>query len=326
MDAVNDDPFERLRVAFVPTSRVRTATDRINSLMRRGLRADSADCVAFVGPSGMGKSTILRRLRDRHPPFLRGRQLIRPVCLVRAPTSTGNGSLLTMTLHALGDPRPGSGEPTVRELRVIGHLRSQEVKLLCFDEVNHLIDSDSDRIGYKAANVIKSIMLERVCPVVLTGVTHARRVLDTNPQLSGRSRALIEMRPFDWRVDADRIEFIAFLGLVERQMGLPEPSHLNHPETAHRIHHVSRGLPGHAVHLIWFALEEREDDGNRTPCITGKQLTDAADRLLLREPTRRTNAFRVAPPDAYAPAPMYEALKEPRGKGRNLWEQPDDAI
>lgn len=262
-----------------------------------------------IGPSRVGKSTVLRRYAARYPTTLRGRQIIRRVLVVRAPPNNADSALLTAMLAALGDPNPASGSPTQREMRVVNHLRRQCVELLCLDEVNHLIDSDSDKIGYRAANLIKALLNHGVCPIVLTGVTHAKRIVDTNEQLQGRSTPTVTMRPLDWRDEKQRLEFKVFLHKLEQAMALPAPSKLGEDTLAHRIHHFSRGLPGYAVDLLSEALILREEEGDVLPSLTLKLLQMAADGLLLREPVRRLNALRETPPDKYEPAPMFDALK-----------------
>jgi len=304
-----ESPFLKLEQTFVATSSARTAITAIKRLHRHGIRNGESGCLTVIGPSRVGKSTVLRRYAMRYPPTRHGRQLIRPVLIVRAPPSNADSALLTATLAALGDPNPASGTPTEREMRVVNHLGRQCVELLCFDEVNHLIDSDSDKIGYRAANLIKALLNYGVCPIVLTGVTHAKRIVDTNEQLQGRSRPTVTMRPLDWRNQNQRLEFKVFLHQLEKAMALPAPSQLGEDSLAHRIHHFSRGLPGYALDLLAEALIYREEAGNVAPCLTLELLREAADGLLLREPVRRLNALREDPPDSYEPAPMFDALK-----------------
>lgn len=321
-----DSPFQRLDDEFVATSAAKMAFAAMKSIHRLGLRNGEGRCLMVIGPSRVGKSAVLKQYAKHYPVTRNGRQLLRPVCIVHAPPSNADSALLTATLHTLGDPNPGSGTATLRELRVMNHLRRQKVELLCFDEVNHLIDSDSDKVGYRAGNLIKALLNHGVCPVVLTGVTHAKRVMDTNAELRGRGRRPVIMRPYDWRDDRQRLEFMVFLDRLEKAMGLPAPSELGKSDRAHRIHHFSRGLPGYVVDLLFNALEIREERGNITPCLTDDFLKEAADGLLLREPTTRMNAFREAPPETYEPAPMLDAVKEAPRKRYGRSRLPDDLL
>lgn len=227
-------------------------------------------------------------------------------------------SLVSATLRALGDPRPDHGTPEARSARLLMMLALQRVEVLGYDEFHHVINSDTNKIAHDAGEAIKSILNAKICRTVLCGVSHADRVVHSNSQLSGRLRTIVTMTPADWRDPNQRRLFRVFLNAIESALGLPSPSELGSIPVAHRIHHFSRGLSGLAHNLIREALLLRYLEGEVAPCITTDLLARAADRLLLREPVRRINAFRVMPPEEYEPAPMYESLKEPsqRGRGR----------
>ena len=195
--------------------------------------------------------------------------------------------------------------------------------MVIFDEFQHLIDSDTDRIAYRAADTVKTLLENNVCPLVMCGVSHAERVLHTNGQLMNRARPTVMMRPANWGSQDDQLAFRLFLNELEDVLGLPTQSGLAELGTAHRIHHVSRGLYGHASNLVREALLRRHLAGNTTSCITREQLAEAADGLLSREPVMRLNAFRTAPPERYDPAPMFEIFKESVGRRKRNGEAHD---
>ena len=260
----------------------------------------------------MGKSAVVERYKQMHPEHMDGRQLVRPVLVVRLKASARLTSLVSATLRALGDPRPDHGTPEARMDRMLKMLERQRVEILIYDEFQHLINSDTDKIAYDAGDAVKSICDAKVCKVVLSGVTHAERVIHTNTQLPGRTRSPVYMRPLDWRDPAERLAFQIFLNEIEKALALPSPSGLGSLGIAHRIHHFARGLYGYAHNLLREALLIRYLEGEVAPCLNTDLLTRAVDDLLLREPVTRINAFRTAPPEDYEPAPMFESLKEPR--------------
>ncbi|GAC1343555.1 MAG: hypothetical protein NVSMB18_19590 [Acetobacteraceae bacterium] len=310
-------PHEIIDTVFVETPGVKEALRQIEILHKHGIRRDCCEGLLLVGPSRVGKSAVVEHYKGLFPERTDGRQMIRPVMLVRLTASTKLTSLVSATLRAMGDPRPDYGTPEARTARVLKLLELQRVEVLIYDEFHHVINSDTDKIAYDAGEAIKSILNEKICRVVLCGVSHADRVVHSNEQLPGRLRTIVRMVPADWRDANQRRTFRVFLHAIESALGLPSPSELGSIPVAHRIHHFSRGLCGFAHNLIREALLLRYLEGEVVPCITTDLLARAADSLLLREPVRRINAFRVTPPEEYEPAPMYESLKEPsRGRGR----------
>ena len=308
-------PHEIIDDLFIETPSAQEALNAIEILRNHGARRDCYECVLLAGPSRVGKSAVVDRYKQMHSEFMDGRQLVRPVLVVRLKSSTKLTSLVSTTLRALGDPRPDHGTPEARTDRMLNLLGRQRVEILIYDEFQHLIDSDTDKIAYDAGDAVKSLCDAKVCKVVLCGVTHAERVIHSNTQLPGRTRKPVYMTPADWRDPVQRLAFQIFLNEIEKALGLPSPSGLGSLETAHRIHHFARGLYGFAHNLIREALLKRYLEGEVAPCLNTDLITRAADDLLLREPVKRINAFRQTPPEIYDPAPMFESLKEPGRRG-----------
>ena len=304
-------PHEVIDTLFIETPGVQLVLKEIDLLHKFGTRSDCCECLMVAGPSRAGKSAVVEHYKRQFPQYLDGRQIIRPVVIVRLTSGTRLTSLVSATLRALGDPRPDYGTPEARTARLLSVLLIQRVEVLIYDEFQSVINSDTDKIAYDAGDAIKSICNAKICKVVLAGVTHATRVIHTNTQLPGRVRTIVEMRPMDWRNPNDRRDFRVFLNAIEKALGLPVRSELGSLDTAHRIHHFSRGLYGYAHNLIREALLLRFIEGETAPCLNTDLLTRAADRLLLREPAKRINAFRQKPPEDYEAAPMFESLKEP---------------
>jgi hypothetical protein len=309
-------PHELIDELFIETPSAQEALGAIEILRKHGTRRDCCECVLLAGPSRVGKSAVVDHYKQLHPESMDGRQVIRPALVVRLKASARLTSVVSATLRELGDPRPDHGTPEARMDRMLKLLERQRVEVLIYDEFQHLINSDTDKIAYDAGDAVKSLCDAKVCKVVLSGVTHAERVIHTNTQLPGRARKPVYMVPADWRDPLQRLAFQIFLNEIERALGLPGPSGLGSLATAHRIHHFARGLYGFAHNLVREALLRRYLEGEVAPCLTTDLLARAADDLLLREPVKRINAFRVDPPEDYDPAPMFESLKEPRRRER----------
>lgn len=307
---------------FITTPPAQMALQAINDLLEFGHRGDYCEGLMILGPSRVGKSAMLRHFVTGFPQTMMGRQVIRPVVYVKLREADKPWSLTSALLREVGDPRPDHGSPADRSARLRFLLEQQGVRLVIFDEFQHLIDSDTDKIAYRSAETFKTLLEDNVCPYVVCGVSHAERVLNADTQLQNRVHLKVKMYPADWRLERDRTDFRVFLNALEDAVQLPTHSGLGELETAHRIHHFSRGLYGNASNLVREALLIRYRNGDITPCITREQCAVAADHLLTREPEGRLNPFRIDPPAEYAPAPMYENLKEP--KPRRARREADD--
>jgi len=302
------------RLPFV-TTRMTTEVMAAVDFMCQFDPVQEATLLPILGPSRCGKSEICKQIAATYPDQVVGRQTIRPVIYIELITGTTLPSMIAQILEVLGDPDPFYGNHTARFLRLAKALREQKVMFLVIDEIHHLIDADTLKIAYKAAECLKNILNLKTCHVIIAGQTHAERILDTNTQIELRAIKRILPRHHDWRTEADRKEWRAFLHVIEQGLGLPVPSRLGATDTAFRIHYFASGRLGRAVRLIEIAEKFRLKTKPLRAALDNEILAQAADLLGLgRSGGKAINPFLSLPPEAAEPAPIYELVKNPNAR------------
>jgi Bacterial TniB protein len=199
-------PHDLIKDIYVETPTAKRVITELEMLRLYGRQNDWSECLLLAGPSRVGKTAVVRHYSQRFPERMEGRQLIRPVLLVRLNADTRLHSLISATPRAMGDPRSDHGTPGARTDHALRIMNLQQIEVLIYDEFQHLIDFDTDKIAYKAWDTVKSI-LNAGKSRVMSGVTHAERVLHTNSQLIGRTRTSVYIDLTDWRDPNQRLEF-----------------------------------------------------------------------------------------------------------------------
>jgi hypothetical protein len=160
-------------------------------------------------------------------------------------------------------------------------IKVQKVKMIIFDDVQHIIDAGMDAFG--AADVFKLFLKSRVS-VVCIGMPYAVALGRVNKQLNRLVQQMYTVKPLrcslgdfpdldaKGRIKGDetieKTTFREFMEAIDRQAGpssvLPfdEPSHLSHPDMALRIHQATGGYVGEIMKLIHKACELAIEDGS----------------------------------------------------------------
>ncbi|KAA0578202.1 TniB family NTP-binding protein [Azospirillum sp. Sh1] len=303
-----DQRLVEINALIVGTTQSLDALRSIGTLHGSWRGAHEAACMLLLGLTGTGKTlTVLEHAR-RHPASDGDGDMRRPVLIVTVPARCTLRSLAGAILIELGDILPGRGSEAELTARVRHHLRRQGVELLVLDEFQHLINKRDARIVHEAADWVKGLLSANLCPILLVGQISAKRIIETNGQLERRVQTICCFRPYDWRIDDDRLEFRAVLDAIDARLGFPERSDLGRTDTALRIHHFSRGLLGQAMRLVRKASEIALAEDR--PRLTRSVLAEAVDRLRLAPGTDALNPFRIPEIDAADPAPMDSELHD----------------
>lgn len=294
--------LERLKELFIGTPEGTNALGAMQDVFDVG----SGRCLPVFGPTGAGKTWLARRFLKKYPSVETREKLKRPVVRVKVPVDCTLRGVALATKNKL-IPEYNFGKHLMQTdytEHVLFHLNEQEVRVIIFDDVQHIIDRASAKIAYAVADWIKIIIDESQCGVIVMGLTHAERVLMTNSQLERRAEPVIYLRPYDWRDEKQRLAYRMFLREVDKTLELPILSDLGATDTAKRIYHFSRGLKGDTMHLIWEAYK-RALDADR-PAITHDLFADAVDAFRVGAKQRLINPFREATIGPVVPASMYD--------------------
>lgn len=294
--------------AFVETRRVRKAFQRIDELLEHGWEDSYCRGLLLLGHSRAGKTHIVNnyiRLRSQELPD----NAERPRFLkVEVQAGCTLKILATDLLIALDDPDPEGGSQADKTRRVAEAIERAGLDMLVIDEVQRLIDGDTDKVKRDVANWITGLLNRRLCPLLLVGERKATRVLEDNMHLKGRTFGEEELTPHSWSDTEDRQEFRAILHVLDGMLDLPEKSGLGTNETALRIYCYAEGLLGQAATLVSHAAVVARRDGR--PCLTHDILAQAVDELTVGEDKQSPNPFRTevrnpspasAPPTPHVP-------------------------
>lgn len=309
---VREDALGRL---FLGTEQAQAAFERIDDLLVRGWEASYCRALLLLGPSRAGKTHIVRNwLRQRTSRDAAGTE--RPlVVMVEVPAGCTLKTFATDLLMALRDPAPEHGSQTAKTRRVVEACEAQRVDLIVIDEVQRLIDADTDKVKRDVANWLTALLNKAVCPLLLVGEPTASRVFHGNTHLQGRTLGSMMLRPYDWADDCQRVEWQVFLNQLDEFLGLPRPSRLGNLDTALRIHAFARGLLGEAARLVDQARSVVRRRGWAT--ITVEALALAADELAVTEDPDRVNPFRVRDTEVLlSPSPVERLPPRTRIGGR----------
>lgn len=313
---------------FIRHPDVEAGWDQLTDLLLSGAQPSGAECVVVSGPKRSGKTTLLKRFAHEvnsqvaeasaaamDKGSIRFRE--QRVVVVETPSGATLKTLAESTLCQLGDPAPGGGSTASKMLRAYTLLRKRGVRVLVFEEFQHLIDRDKrtrSQIANKAADFVKSILNEGICGVVLSGMPEVEDILAVNPQLEARCMGMVRMRALGFETAEERKLFRFCLMQFELSLPLPCAFRLTDMDVAARMHVASGGLLGLVAHILANSVRTARREGKDALSL------DLIARTFARMPIARNH--RVNPfmertstgPDEHAAEPG-RAPRAPRKAG-----------
>lgn len=282
---VNDNsPFEKiesLRNSFVAYPRIKEISRALERLLifgNAGAAAGSpARCMLLTGTSGSGKTALLKKFASKHPPYRQDGRLICPVLYVEVPSNCKLGVLAENIMRALEVPEAIAlrGTTASKTDRAKHYLREQGVKLVILDEFQHMLKSENQKVIFEAADYVKSLLNEAICPFVLAGTDAAKKVYRENEQLQRRSFGVRELKPFDWYDATDRGSFVHILARHQKSFPVELETPLFSEKMAYRIHAIAKGNLGRAIDFIYALASRAVHEGRQK--ITVSLMREVAD-------------------------------------------------
>lgn len=286
----------RERQAYVETIRIwyprmRTIYEAIAHLHDFNALSAEPQCLMLVGPTGVGKSTLLRSYTATHPREPRAEVDRLPILEVTVPARASIRNFVTRLLLAVGDPRADKGTVGAQENRLLHFMQCCAVEMLVVDDLQHFVDRDSDRVLHDVSNWLKNLVKETHTACVIAGLPEAESVLHANPQLGRLFGDPHVLQPFTW--DSTHPETIAefrlFLQTLESMLPLPETMPLTSVEVAWRCYVASSGCMAYLMNLVRRAAQraillER-------PALDMTLLAEAFDHRLAGRRRGLTNPF-----------------------------------
>lgn len=142
----------------------------------------------LLGPSGVGKSTVVKTIYREFPPFYDqvGERKSIPVVVVVAPSNPTVKSMGEEILIALGDPNFSRGSASSKTSRIINLFKELNVKVVIFDEMQHFVDQGNSATRRDVADWLKILIDKTEVSTVLCGLQRTESLLDMNEQLRRR--------------------------------------------------------------------------------------------------------------------------------------------
>lgn len=214
----------------------------------------SPEGVYIYGDTGVGKSTLTLKFRDRYPKehIIEDEQEYTriPVLHVRVPPKATNRMLASKILEKMGDPLHYKGTEALLTSRIHHYVKKLGIKMLILDELQHLIDAETEHVLKTASNWVKTFTEEVGIAVVLSGMPESLHVFLANPQLDRRYCNKIELLPFSYGTTEEIISFRTFLKKIDGQLPFSEVSNLADPELSGKIYYVTKGVPFYVMKLL----------------------------------------------------------------------------
>lgn len=257
---MDSDPHQLTEKLFIHHPRMRQAQRMMERCRTWSLGAQEPYCLLVIGPTGVGKTTLIKDYLKNNPRTDTDVATTIPVLDAIIPAPASMKGMAVELLTKLGDPMAQRGTLNQQTWRLRKLLQACGVQLIVLDEFNHFIDRDNERVLRTVADWLKVLIDTTGIPVVLVGTPNSRSVLDANEQLRRRFGTQERLEPFHWEGDG-RDHFRRFLKEVDERLPLPERSGLDGADMAFRFFCASAGTIAPVMKIVRKATHLALDAG-----------------------------------------------------------------
>ena len=242
--------------------RAKQVLERLNRLLDhpRGTRMPS---VAIYGDSGMGKTMLMKRFRDDHPPSfdLRTGILKTPVLAMEMTSRPGERRFYAELLTLLGAPQRPRADIAQMEQAALRIMEAIGVQVLVIDEVHNIL-AGTYREQRIVLNTLRFLSNRLQISLVCFGVNEAREAIGGDVQLARRFEQFTLSR---WAANE---QFETLVTSILRNTPLRKPSVLT-PKSLRRILQITEGITANIFHMMNSLAVEAVETG-------AEQVTDEA--------------------------------------------------
>ncbi|MDD2500205.1 MAG: TniB family NTP-binding protein [Geobacter sp.] len=204
-------------------------------------------CGAILGRSRCGKSTVITEFKNK---ICAEESNEKSVIIVQTPTKATILNMAAQTLKSIGEKNYLSGTAASLTFRAVDLLKRINTKMLVFDEMQNLIDRDSDKLSNEAADWLRELIETIEIPVVLVGLKRTEHIFLINEQLRGRFVESFEMWPFLWNDNSKKEVLFGVLKALQKFYKFENSIQLCTEDMAFRMYCASGGLIGYLVKIV----------------------------------------------------------------------------
>lgn len=340
------DPFVRSMAAiYIEHPRFQATFERIREVVDTLSDVDEEPfCEHIGGPSGVGKSTLIRKLKAVYCPIseaasaehpLLGRLIVDeiPVLFIKMPTQPTVISLGQTILKSLGDPNSWRGGRGSVEYRVDLLLNRCKVRAIVIDEAQRLADRNGTVIAFDVIDWLRDRACENNVILVLVGLGRMIELISQDEQFERRYNNEIRLEPYKWQqsngtdVKQDQEDFHGILLSLKKLSPVRFANDVDVDAkdddiailAVRRFHYASQGLLGNLFHLLKHAAHLVSNQAQADPEIALATLHMAFERGFNYKRKGMTNPFvpewiATNPP---APGDDREAINPNRRKRKS---------
>jgi Cdc6-like AAA superfamily ATPase len=235
--------------------RMKTILDCIEECHESYFRKGEKVNLFISGETGLGKTTICNNYVAKFPKGKDENGAVIPVLYTSMPTSPTPKGLTTQMLNDIECPAWYMGVLIKQKIRLVELVKDCKVQLVIMDELQHVIDPDSEDVLSKVSNLLKELINLLQVPIVMVGLPESVAVLTSNRQLGRRVSQREELTEFRWEDVEQRKQFKSLLKTIDGKLPLNKSSRLAATDMAQRIHFASDGVIDHFMKLIRHSAE-----------------------------------------------------------------------
>ncbi|MEK4236216.1 TniB family NTP-binding protein [Paenibacillus sp. FSL H7-0714] len=219
---------------------------------------------AILGDTGTGKSTLFKTYEKNFPKENRTKIInshtiiytATPVLLLELDSNSKPQNVASKMLQKLGDPLYNQGTEKILTARLKQYLLTTDVELLIIDELQHLIDTDTQRVIRKAADWLKQLLNDVNLPIVFGGIKEdAINIFNSNRQLDERFPCKPDFFGFQYNSEENIREFRGFLKSIDLQLPFADKSKIFDPYLAEKIYYATLGISRTLNHLLHHSIK-----------------------------------------------------------------------
>ncbi len=238
-----------------------SAVEYVDNLLARSARSLEPGGLWLLGEGGVGKSFVLKYIRDRYPPSETTTARRCPVISLTFSSRPTEKEIISLLLMQLGQDPSMLRFQTLSELEhiLVLAIRSADTLAILMDEAHHVwlnvnAARVADRIGGQVGDFLKRLYDRTGVALIFCGMPGMERILMMDSQAKTRWNGVFRLSAFSYDV-----EFLSVLASLDECLPMPEKSNLHEADLSAKIYKVCDGnfrvLKNFLAQAVFFAAE-----------------------------------------------------------------------